>query len=65
MLAFLATPVRRTPPPSPVVSLETSITFLDKLKATALIATFIGVLTIFAVWVSLWENVWRMSVEPC
>jgi hypothetical protein len=30
----------------------------------ALIGTFIGVLIIFAMWVSLWENVWRVSVEP-
>jgi hypothetical protein len=38
-------------------------TFLDTLGAT-LIGTFIGVLTIFAMWVSLWDNVWRVSVEP-
>jgi hypothetical protein len=43
---------------------------LDMPKGAALIATFIGVLTIFAVWVSLWDNVWRgdnvwrVSVEP-
>src|SRR5262245_50610732 len=30
----------------------------------ALIGTFIGVLITFAMWVSLWENVWRVSVEP-
>ena len=29
-----------------------------------LIATFIGVLITFAMWVSLWENVWQASVEP-
>jgi hypothetical protein len=29
-----------------------------------IIATFIGVLVIFAMWVSLWENVWQASVEP-
>jgi hypothetical protein len=28
-----------------------------------IIATFIGVLVIFAMWVSLWENVWRTAVE--
>ena len=38
-------------------------TFLDTLKGAALIATFIGFLTIFAMWVSLWDNVWRVSVE--
>ena len=37
---------------------------LDMLKSVALIATFIGVLIIFAMWVSLWENVWQASVEP-
>jgi hypothetical protein len=37
---------------------------MDTLKGAALIGTFIGVLTIFAMWVSLWENVWRVSVEP-
>jgi hypothetical protein len=35
---------------------------MDTLKGAALIATFIGVLTIFAMWVSLWENVWQASV---
>ena len=34
------------------------------LKGAALIATFIGVLIIFVMWVSLWDNVWRVSVEP-
>ena len=38
-------------------------TFLDTLKGAALIATFVGFLTIFAMWVSLWDNVWRVSVE--
>ena len=37
---------------------------LDTLKGAALIATFIGVLITFAMWVSLWENVWQASVEP-
>jgi hypothetical protein len=37
---------------------------IDTLKGAALIATFIGVLIIFAMWVSLWENVWQASVEP-
>jgi hypothetical protein len=37
---------------------------IDTLKGAALIGTFIDVLTIFAMWVSLWENVWRVSVEP-
>ena len=37
---------------------------LDMLKGVALIGTFIGVLIIFAMWVSLWENVWQASVEP-
>jgi hypothetical protein len=36
----------------------------DMLKGAALVAAFIGFLTIFAMWVSLWENVWRVSVEP-
>ena len=34
------------------------------LKGSALVAAFIGFLTIFAMWVSLWDNVWRVSVEP-
>jgi hypothetical protein len=37
---------------------------MDTIKGLALIATFIGFLTIFAMWVSLWDNVWRVSVEP-
>jgi hypothetical protein len=37
---------------------------MDTLKGGALIATFIGFLTIFAMWVSLWDNVWRASAEP-
>ena len=37
---------------------------MDTLKGAALIATFIGVLITFAMWVSLWENVWQASVEP-
>ena len=37
---------------------------VDALKGAALIATFIGFLSIFATWVLLWENVWRVSVEP-
>ena len=37
---------------------------MDTIKGLALIATFIGVLIIFAMWVSLWENVWQASVEP-
>ena len=37
---------------------------MDMLKGAALIAAFIGFLTIFALWVSLWDNVWRVSVEP-
>ena len=37
---------------------------MDTLKGAALIGTFSGVLIIFAMWVSLWENVWRVSVEP-
>jgi hypothetical protein len=35
---------------------------MDTIKGLALIGTFIG--SIFAMWVSLWENVWRVSVEP-
>ena len=37
---------------------------MDTLKGAALIATFIGFLSIFAMWVLLWENVWQVSVEP-
>ena len=37
---------------------------MDTIKGLALIATFIGFLSIFATWVLLWENVWRVSVEP-
>jgi hypothetical protein len=33
---------------------------IDALKGAALIAAFIGFLTIFAMWVSLWDNVWRV-----
>jgi hypothetical protein len=41
-----------------------AVTMIDTLKGVALIGTFIGVLITFAMWVSLWENVWRVSVEP-
>ena len=34
------------------------------IQILSLIGTFIGVLIIFAMWVSLWDNVWRVSVEP-
>jgi hypothetical protein len=34
---------------------------LDMLKGAALIAAFIGVLITFAMWVSLWDNVWRAA----
>ena len=34
---------------------------MDTIKGLALIGTFIGVLTIFAMWVSLWESVWQAS----
>jgi hypothetical protein len=37
---------------------------MDTIKGLALIGTFIGVFTIFAMWVSLWENVWQVAVEP-
>ena len=37
--------------------------FLE-LQGAALFATFIGVLITFAMWVSLWENVWQAAVEP-
>ena len=37
---------------------------LDTLKGAVLIGIFVGVLAIFAMWVSLWENVWQASVEP-
>jgi hypothetical protein len=37
---------------------------MDTIKGLALIGTFLGVLTVFAMWVSLWENVWQASVEP-
>jgi hypothetical protein len=36
----------------------------DTLKGLALVSAFVGVLTIFAMWVSLWENVWQAAVEP-
>jgi hypothetical protein len=42
----------------------TDLTTFDRLKGAALIATFIGVLITFAMWVSLWENVWQAAVEP-
>jgi hypothetical protein len=34
---------------------------MDTIRGVALIATFIGVLIIFAMWVALWENVWLVS----
>jgi len=37
---------------------------MDTLKGAALIATFIGVLTIFAAWVVIWQDTWRAAVEP-
>ena len=37
---------------------------MDTLKGVALIATFIGFLSIFATWVLLWDSVWETSVEP-
>ena len=37
---------------------------MDTIKGLAIIVTFIGVFTIFAMWVSLWENVWRVAVQP-
>ena len=42
----------------------TDLTTFDRLKGAALITSFIGVLITFAMWVALWENVWRVSVEP-
>jgi hypothetical protein len=39
------------------------VSMMDTLKAAALIATSIGFLTIFAMWVSLWDNVWQVSVS--
>ena len=41
----------------------TDLSTFDRLKGVALIATFIGVLITFAMWVSLWENVWQASVD--
>jgi hypothetical protein len=37
---------------------------MDTIKGLALIGTFFGVLIIFVMWVSPWENVWQASVEP-
>jgi hypothetical protein len=34
---------------------------MDTIKGLALIGTFIGVLITFAMWVSLWDNVWSVS----
>ena len=42
----------------------TDLTTFDRLKGAALIATFIGVLITFAMWVALWDSVWRTAVEP-
>jgi hypothetical protein len=36
---------------------------IDTLKGAVLLGTFIGVLIVFAMWMSLWENVWSVSVE--
>ena len=44
--------------------LDTPASFLDKLKGVALIATFIGVLAIFAALVVIWQDTWRAAVEP-
>ena len=33
-------------------------------KGRSALGTFIGFLTIFAMWASLRDNVWRVSVEP-
>ena len=38
---------------------------MDTIKGLALIATFIGFLTIFAIWVSLWDNVWQAFNHNC
>lgn len=37
---------------------------MDMLKGASLIAAFIGFLAIFVMWVSLWNDVWRVSLEP-
>ena len=37
---------------------------MDTIKGIALIATFIGTLTIFGGWVSLWESTWQSAMEP-
>jgi hypothetical protein len=37
---------------------------MDTIKGLALIGTFIGFLTIFSMRVSLWDNVWRVVVQP-
>jgi hypothetical protein len=37
---------------------------MDTIKGPALIAAFVGFLTIFAMWVSLWDQTWRIAVEP-
>jgi len=42
----------------------THLTTFDRLKGAPLVCTFIGFIAIFAMWVSLWENVWRTAVEP-
>jgi hypothetical protein len=42
----------------------TDLTTFDRLKGAALIGTFIGVLTIFAMWVSLWEMCGKPQSNP-
>ena len=37
---------------------------IDTLKGVALIATFIGVLAVFGVWVAIWDATWKAAVEP-
>jgi hypothetical protein len=37
---------------------------MDALKGAALIIAFLGFIAVFATWAMLWENVWRVSVEP-
>ena len=57
-------PISSRPKPNQLLNSHHWPPSMDTIKGLALIATFIGFLTIFAMWVSLWDNVWRVSVEP-
>lgn len=52
-------------PPSRERDGRAGMTTVDILKSAALIGTFVVFLTIFAMWVLLWENVWQSLSRAC